>query len=60
MPWGGGVHKTSDPAGRLQGRSGCVDSLARRMIEQKWLSLASVARVDASEDGTARLVRSAP
>lgn len=34
-----GLYKTSAPAGRLQGRSGCVDSFLRQMKEQKWLRL---------------------
>lgn len=52
-----GLYKTSAPAGRLQGRSGCVDSFLRQMKEQKWLGLVSPAHMDASEDGTARHFR---
>lgn len=46
-----GLWKTSDPAGRLRGRSGCVDSFLRHMREQEWLCLSSPAYVDVSEDG---------
>lgn len=53
-----GLQKTSDPAGRLRGRSGCVDSFLRQMREQKWLCLSSAAYVDVSEDGTTHHIRS--
>lgn len=52
-----GLQKTSDPAGRLQGRSGCVDGFLRQMREQKWLCLSSPAYVDVSEDGTTHHIR---
>lgn len=52
-----GLQKTSDPAGRLQGRSGCVDSFLRQMREQKWLCLSSPAYVDVSEDGTTHHIK---
>ena len=52
-----GLQKTSDPAGRLRGRSGCVDSFLRQMREQKCLCLSSAAYVDVSEDGTTHHIR---
>ncbi|KAI4833305.1 hypothetical protein KUCAC02_016213, partial [Chaenocephalus aceratus] len=47
---GPGLQKTSDPAGRLQGRSGWADSFLRQMREQTWLCLSYPAFVDVSEN----------
>lgn len=55
---GGGLWETSDPAGRLRGRSGCVDSFLRQMREQKWICLSSAVCVGVSEDGTTHHIAS--